>query len=183
MNGSDQHLVSRIAEGDTDAFAAFYDRHVAAVFGLLLKLLGQRNDAEDVLQETFYQVWSRARQYDPARSDPRVWLLLIARSRALDHLRRRRIPAGTPGDGALVCECDPAQLLEQLEAAQGLREALTRLPEEQRSAICLAFYGGLTHEEVARSQAVALGTVKTRIRLGMQRLRRLLCPVPEVSTR
>jgi RNA polymerase sigma-70 factor (ECF subfamily) len=182
MDTTDQYLIRRTAGGDADAFAELYDRHAARVLGLLLKLTGQRDDAEDLLQEVFSQVWRDAGKYDPARANPEVWLLLLARSRALDYLRRRRPVNGSPPEAALVCETDPTQLLEKSEAAQRVRAALAVLPDEQRKAIQLAFYGGLTHEQIAQSLAVALGTVKTRIRLGMQRLRVMLGELREAPS-
>jgi RNA polymerase sigma-70 factor (ECF subfamily) len=179
MESSDLHLLSRIASGDAGAFAAFYDRHAPVVLGLLVKMLGRRADAEDVLQETFWQVWRQAARYDPARSSPQGWLVLLARSRALDSLRRRR-PAGEAPDAAdRAADADPAHGLEQGEQARLVETALARLPEEQRRAIRLAFFGGLTHEQVAEQLAVPLGTAKTRIRLGMQRLRGLLADPAE----
>lgn len=180
MARSDQQLLSGIAAGDRDAFAEFYDRHAPRALGLLVKLLGARGDAEDVLQEVFWQVWSRAGQYDAARSTPQVWLYLLLRSRALDQLRRRR--AGTaPPAYAAAGDSDPVRDLERGEASERVRQALAQLPEEQRSAITLAFYSGLTHEKVAQHQSIPVGTVKTRIRLGMKRLRDLLGQEHEVA--
>jgi RNA polymerase sigma-70 factor (ECF subfamily) len=173
VQSPDEELLKRIAAGDSPAFAQFYDRHAPRVLGQLRQLLGPQQ-AEDVLQETFLQVWSRAHQYDPARAPALAWVALIARSRALDYLKRRR-PEGALAPGQEpACLHDPAGLLERLEAGDRLRRALEQLPEAQRSAITLAALGGLTHDEVAREQGLPLGTVKTRIRLGMQRLRQLL---------
>jgi RNA polymerase sigma-70 factor (ECF subfamily) len=172
-DASDHELVEAIKAGDAAALAALYDRHAGQVLGLLVHWLGDRDGAEDVLQETFWQVWRRAAQYDASRSPPGAWLHLIARSRALDWLRRRR-PEGAAGAGAASGPEDPAGALLAEESSQRLRDALSRLPEVQRNAILLAFYDGLTHEQIARRQAAPLGTVKTRIRLGMRRLRRLL---------
>jgi RNA polymerase sigma-70 factor (ECF subfamily) len=174
----DSHLLRRIAAGDKAALAAFYDRHAARVLGLLLRILGDRDDAEDVLQETLWQVWQQAARYDPARSNPDNWLTLLARSRALDFRRRRSPSADPPAAEDRVAEADPAGGLERREMAQLVRAALERLPDEQREAIRLAFYDGLTHEQVAEELSVPLGTAKTRIRRGMRRLRGLL---PEPS--
>jgi RNA polymerase sigma-70 factor (ECF subfamily) len=170
----DQQLLSRMASGDTTAFAQFYDRHAARVLDALVRWLRHRGDAEDVLQEIFWQVWCRADKYDAGRATPEVWLFMIARSRALDYLRRRR-PEHLPSPGPEpVTMNDPFTVLEGNESIHQLREALAKLPEEQRSAISLAFYGGLTYEQVARSQAIPVGTAKTRIRTGIKRLRELL---------
>jgi RNA polymerase sigma-70 factor (ECF subfamily) len=173
MDVTDHHLLDRIAAGDDAAFADFYDRHAPRVLGSLLRLLGQRDDAEDVLQETFWQVWSRAGQYDPGRSTPGVWLFLIARSRALDRLRQQRPRGeGTPQEPVTLAE--PLESMERKETSQQVRAALAQLPDEQCRAITLAFFGGLTYEQVAQRLAVPVGTAKTRIRLGMRRLRHLL---------
>ena len=179
MEPSDHRLVRAAAAGDRDAFAAFYDRHAPAVFGLLLNLLRIRDDAEDVLQEVFLQAWQEANRYDACRASPAGWLVMLARSRALDHLRRR--PATPSGWKEPVVNQDVAQTLEQGETQARVRAALDLLPAEQKEALSLAYYGGLTHEQVAARQRVPLGTAKTRIRLAMNRLRVLLHHSGEVS--
>jgi RNA polymerase sigma-70 factor, ECF subfamily len=178
MHVSDTELLGGVAAGDRAAFAAFYDRHSAAVFGLLVKMLPQRGDAEDVLQETFLQVWRQAARFDPARASPFGWVVMMARSRAVDRLRQKvASPTSEPFDRPVLPEAESA--FERDEAAARIRRALALLPAEQRAAIDLAFYGGLTYEEVADRQAIPLGTAKTRIRLGMHRLRRLLGDLTE----
>jgi RNA polymerase sigma-70 factor (ECF subfamily) len=180
MNSTDVQLLSRIAAGDQQAFGEFYDRQSSLVLGLLVRLLGNRADADDALQDVFWQVWRSAGQYDSQRASPKAWLCLIARSRATDRLRRRaRQPARSVAEP--VAFADPAQNLEQSESAVHVREALGELPEAQRSAICLAFYGGRSYDAVAREQQVPVGTIKTRIRLGMQQLRGILRRKLEVS--
>jgi RNA polymerase sigma-70 factor (ECF subfamily) len=173
MERTDQQLLSSIASGDSGAFAAFYDRHAGRVLGLLRRWLGHPDSAEDVLQETFWQVWRRAGQYDARRSPPEAWLVLLARSRALDHLRRQPPPAASAWPEPAATD-EPGSALERSESAELVRRALSQLPAEQRSAITLAFFAGLTYEQVAREQAIPVGTAKTRIRLGMRRLRDLL---------
>jgi RNA polymerase sigma-70 factor (ECF subfamily) len=172
-DASDHELVEAIKAGNAAALAALYDRHAGRVLALLVRWLGDRGDAEDLLQETFWQVWRRAAQYDSDRAPPVVWLQLIARSRALDWLRRRR-PEAEIRAGAGPVRDDPAGALVEEESSQQVREALGQLPEDQRRVLLLAFFGGMTHEEIARQHAIPLGTVKTRIRLGMRRLRVLL---------
>ena len=176
----DHQLLRQMAEGNTRAFAQFYDRHAGRVFGTLLKWLGHRGDAEDVLQDTFWQVWCRAGQYDAARSAPQVWLFVLARCRALDYLRRHRRARPIDGEPEPVTTSDPSAALESSESTDQVREALAKLSEEQRSAICLAFYEGLTYDQVARSQAIPLGTAKTRIRAGLRLLREILRDAQEV---
>lgn len=182
MARADLELLSLIASGNGAAFADFYDRHAPRLLNLLLGWLGRREDAEDVLQETFWQVWRQAGRYDVSRSPVGAWLVLLARSRALDNLRRRQPePAPVAGNDPAM-PWDPLGMLEEDESAQKVREALGRLPEDQRAAVTLAFFGGLTNEQVARQQAIPLGTAKTRIRLAMVRLRDLLrheCEVPD----
>jgi len=170
---SDNELLTGVAAGDRAAFAAFYDRHAPAVFGLLIRMLPQRGDAEDVLQETFMQVWRQAGRFDPTRSSPFGWVVMMARSRAVDRLRQKvASPTSEPTDRPVLSEAESA--LEREETAARIRRALALLPAEQRTAIDLAFYGGLTYEQVADRQAIPVGTAKTRIRLGMHRLRSLL---------
>ncbi len=184
---SDEELLAGVAAGDQRAFAQFYDRHAPRVLGLLVRTLRHRVDAEDVLQETFWHVWRNAAQYDPRRATPEVWLFLIARSRSLDFLRlRRRTTAGATAPStapASASATDPLQIVVRDETGQRVREAMGRLPEEQRSALCLAFYGGWTHEQVAAHQSIPLGTAKTRIWLGMKRLRTLLGDERKVRAR
>jgi RNA polymerase sigma-70 factor (ECF subfamily) len=174
VSPSDQQLLARVASGDRAAFGEFYDRHSGRIFALLQRLLRVRPEAEDALQETFWQVWRRAGAYDAARGSPGLWLVMIARSRALDRLRGlERIPPRLPQTESAT-DTDASELAEQSEASRLARSALARLPAEQSRAISLAFYSGLTHEQIAEAQGVPLGTIKTRIRLGMRRLREML---------
>lgn len=167
----DADLLTRIADRDTEAFAAFYDRYAPRAFGLALQLLRNRPDAEDVLQETFLQVWRSAGRYDPGRASAEAWLLMLARSRAVDRLRRRRAVGGSDDLPDVPTGPDPAELPELRDEGCRLATALGHLPPEQREPIALAFYRGMTHDQIARHLAVPLGTVKTRIRLGLTRLR------------
>jgi RNA polymerase sigma-70 factor (ECF subfamily) len=173
----DCELLKRIVGRDRSAFAALYDRHAAPLFGLLVRILGRRGDAEDVLQETFLQVWRDASRFDPGRGSVAGWLFLLGRSRALDHLRRRDPTPPSPDSiPEPATHPDHAAGLVRAETLDSVRRALAQLPAEQRQALCLAFYGGLTHEQVAARQGVPLGTAKTRIRLAVARLRQLLGP-------
>jgi RNA polymerase sigma-70 factor (ECF subfamily) len=162
MGLTDEELISRIAVRDPAALAALYDRHAPNLFGLLVRMIRNRATAEDVLQETFLQIWSQADRFDPQRGAAPVWIVLIARSRALDAIRKVRRPTPPP----------PPEAPEPHE--NGLEPHLDRIPAEQARAIRLAFFEGLTHEEIARRENLPLGTVKTRIRLGMDHLRRIL---------
>jgi RNA polymerase sigma-70 factor (ECF subfamily) len=171
MERIDQELLTMMAAGDSSAFGVLFDRYSSRVLGLLVKFVRRREDAEDLLQATFCEVWRRAPSFDPSRSRCESWLLLIARSRALDHLRSRRPAAELTAVPEAATDHDLTAALERVEASDRLHEALQRLPEEQRRAIELAFFAGLTHDQIAGKLEAPLGTIKTRIRLGMNRLR------------
>lgn len=170
MTVTDDDLMARTAAGDRDAFAALYDRLAPRAFGLILQLVRIHTDAEDVLQETFLQVWHQAARFDRTKCPPDGWVLMIARCRAVDKLRRRREAVASPADAPAPTE-DPGLDLERAETAEKVAAALAHLPDDQQAVIRLAFYAGLTHEEIARRLGLPLGTVKTRIRLGLIRLR------------
>lgn len=174
-DSTDSVLIERVAGGDRVAFAALYDRYAPRLLGLVVKILGIRGEAEDVLQETFLQVWSSAGRFDPTRSPPDVWLLLLARSRALDRLRRRVAATGPAGTDPCAADAPPAEAARRDEAGRA-RSAVAGLPADQRLAVELAFFQGLTHEQIAAKVGAPLGTVKTRIRLGLTRLRARLAP-------
>jgi RNA polymerase sigma-70 factor (ECF subfamily) len=180
----DLHSLRKIAAGCGASLAAFYDRHASVAMGLLCRILGDRNEAEEVLQEVFLQVWREARRYDPNRSSPRGWLLLIARSRALDRLRgtaarRRREDEVARGDAARTVAPLGTSRLEHGESRQRIGSALGRLPPEQRRVIELAFYEGLTQTQIAEFLGAPLGTVKSRALLAMKKLREMLREVEE----
>jgi RNA polymerase sigma-70 factor (ECF subfamily) len=176
----DIHLMGRIAAGDRDAFAELFDRLAPTVLGVLGRALGGRAEAEEVLQEVFLQVWRDAGRYLPERATPRGWVLMLARSRALDRLRsgrasRAREEAVAAREGRAGAEPPVAPVgtdrLEADERAGRVRSALAGLPDEQRRCIELAFYDGLTQAEIARRLGAPLGTVKSRLLLGMRKLR------------
>jgi RNA polymerase sigma-70 factor (ECF subfamily) len=175
MEPSDRELARRISQGDEGALGVCYDRYAARVLGLLLKLVGNRQDAEDLLQATFLEAWRYSRRYDPSRSGIASWLLLIARSRAVDHLRRRTVTGTTWAEASEPFTPDElSDDLERAEAGGRLRDALRQLPQDQSEAITCAFLAEMTHAEIAKHLNVPLGTIKTRIRLGMNRLRDIL---------
>jgi len=172
-------LIARIAAGDRDAFGRFYDAFAALVFGLIRRILRDQQAAEEVLQDVFWQIWREAPHYDPDRGSPEAWLLMRARTRAIDKLRsirRREKTFVTPVDEAIARPgeraADSAGMVA--EDRRTLDAALAELPPAQRRVIELAFFEGLTQSEIAARLGEPLGTVKTRARLGLERLRGVL---------
>lgn len=173
-------LIHRIASGDGEALTRLFDLHSPVALGLLVRILGDRAEAEEILQEVFLQVWTQADRYDAARSTPRGWLLMLARSRALDRLRRRqarrRREEESAEEEARLAPVEPEGTgrLEAAERQSQVSSALDVLSPEQRRCIELAFYEGLTHTQIAERLKAPLGTVKSRILLGMSKLRQVL---------
>jgi RNA polymerase sigma-70 factor (ECF subfamily) len=178
---TDESLAVRVADGDAVAFATLYDRYSARVYAWASRLLGA-SDADDVTQEVFVKVWDRARQFDPARGRFASWFGAIARNHILSLGRRRgrerRVLAADAIDELLASTPDPAIPVESrvwLAARDvALAAAVHALPAEQRRAIVLAYFGGLSQSEIAAVLAVPLGTVKKRTRLALAKLRRAL---------
>ncbi|HYY42871.1 MAG TPA: sigma-70 family RNA polymerase sigma factor [Pyrinomonadaceae bacterium] len=174
---ADTELLHAIARGDESSLAALYDRYSAILLGLLLRILHDRPEAEDVLQEVFLQVWRRAHDFDEARGRGFTWLVTLARSRAIDRLRsidartRAATAAGREVREETVDATDDVLHSEQRVVVQA---ALAQLPEEQRRALWLAYYDGLTQAEIAAQLNQPLGTIKTRMRSGLIKLRELL---------
>lgn len=171
MSQDEGELLTLVGRGDAVAFAAFYDRFSARVLGLLMRWLRDRRDADDVLQDTFWQVWNTAATFDPARRSAFGWLVMLARSRAYDCLRRqtRRVTEALASEPETVA--DPAGSLQQSEMGTLVNGAVNELEVDLRQVVCLSFYDGLTHADIAARLQIPLGTVKTRIRTGMTQLR------------
>lgn len=165
--------------GETDALAELYDRYAGILLAVARRILGAAGDAEEVLQEVFLQAWNQAERYDAERSSVSTWLILIARTRALDRLRSRGAQQRT---AAAVAAEPPApdtssrldEHVLRAERRRRVRGALAEIPEEQRRVLELAFYEGLSQSEIATRTGAPLGTVKTRALLGMKKLRQAL---------
>ena len=176
---TDEQLLALIVRGENWALSEIYDRYTRLVFSLALKILNDRASAEEIVQQVFTKVWWSARDYRAERGKFSTWLMSISHHQCIDELRRRRVrPVTQPGDeeglGELASDDDPAQaVLYTFERAR-VREALQQIPAEQRIVIELAFWRGWSQREIAVYCQSPLGTVKTRMRLGRQRLKRLL---------
>ena len=180
VSDPDVGLLQRIVVRDPAAVAELYDRHSSLLFGVIMRILRNRSDAEDVLQEVFARVWTRADTYDERLGCPGAWLTRMARNRAIDRLRARRTrgeddaggPAEPPRDDRTAgVALTPEDLAQDTERTGKIRSALEALPEEQRVLIVAAFFEGYTHSELAARFQLPLGTVKTRIRNGMLAMR------------
>ncbi len=179
----DVDLLQRIATRDEAALAELYDRHSRLAYSVIIRILGSPSDAEEILQETFVRVWSRADTYDALLGSPATWLTRIARNRAIDRLRARRVRADiaiepavhaddvAPRSGQPVTRDTPETLLDDRTTAGAVRTALASLTPAQRALIEAAFFEGYTHTELATRFGVPLGTVKTRIRTGLAAMR------------
>jgi len=166
---SDGQLAQALASRDPRALAALYDRHASFALAVALRILGDRQEAEEAVQDAIWQIWTGRVRYDPLRGRFRTWVFMIARSRALDRLRRRA-SALRPAPERVEAH-DP---VPELELARDVRESLAALGDDQREAIVLAFYDGLTHDEIAARLGNPVGTVKSRIRRGLIELRTAL---------
>ena len=186
MDGTGGDLLARIIAGDREAFAAFYDLHAPVLFGFCVRILKDARDAEDVLQETFVPAWREARRFDAARASVRGWLFAIARSRALDRWRSRRSfeKRVSAADAAAL---EGAAAPDDAAEAAGLRDfvarALARLNENEQAVLKLAYFEGLTQEEVAARLNEPLGTVKSRTRSGLSKLRMIAAAVEKEAGR
>jgi RNA polymerase sigma-70 factor (ECF subfamily) len=174
---ADEELMPLIGEKDPEAFEVFYDRHGGVAYSLAYRIVGDRGAAEDVTQEAFISIWRSGARFDPTRGSVRAWMLSVVRNRAIDALRSRagKAPKLTLDDEAIL-EQRPADELTEEEAmrhetASEVRGALGHLPGEQSKVIELAYFGGFSQSEIARMLGVPLGTVKGRMRLGLEKIR------------
>jgi RNA polymerase sigma-70 factor (ECF subfamily) len=176
----DRELLSRVAHGDVAALRTLYDEHAPRAMAIALRILRSAQEAEDIVQETFLELWRRARQFDAARGGAVAWVVTIARSRAIDRLRATgtadRAVAGAAAGEGLTPAPFPAPHAEAERRRDELRvaSALSALPEEQRQTIELAYFEGLSQSEIAERTGSPLGTVKMRVKLAIAKLSRLL---------
>lgn len=178
----DQSLMQRVRQGDEQALSQLYDRYAATVMGIALKIVQQREQAEEITQEAFWRVWQRASTFDTARGNLAPWLFGIARNLSIDELRRRRArpqPVYEDPERPVLAELaddsvDVAMSAALAEQRTVVRTAMQELSADQREALELAYFSGMTQREIAEHLGNPLGTIKTRIRLGLLKLRDLL---------
>ena len=182
---ADEDLMPLVSRKDAVAFEVFYDRHGGAAYSLAYRIVGDPTAAEDVAQEAFLSIWRSRARYDPARGSVRAWALGIVRNRAIDALRREggRAPK-LDLDDELALEREQAPERTEAEAlrretAHQVRGALGALPSEQSQVIELAYFGGFTHSEIAKMLGMPIGTVKGRMRLGLEKMRARFAEVVE----
>jgi RNA polymerase sigma-70 factor (ECF subfamily) len=179
-------LLLQVGRGDREAFATFYDRYAGIIFSTALRVLNDATDAEDVTQEVFVMIWDKAAMYDPARGKPLTWAVTMTRNKAIDRIRshqrrsRLREEAGNeqlPED--TVNNRAPSDDVDAFEQGDMVRAAVGKLSTEQRIVIEMAYFKGLTQNEIAEQLHEPLGTVKARIRRGMMKLKKLVGPPEE----
>ena len=176
-NAEDAALIRRMVDADETALGALYDRWVRSLYSLVLHLLRDPDEAEDVVEETFWQAWRKAGSYEPSKGAVSTWLLTIGRRKALDRLRARKrnredtIDGESSFDDLPSRSADPASEAEGSELRENIRAALKELPPEQREVLELGYFSGLSQAEIAEATRQPLGTIKTRTRLAMQKLR------------
>jgi RNA polymerase sigma-70 factor, ECF subfamily len=170
-------LINRIAEGDDSAFNDLYQRFSASLYGMAYRMMNDAKEAEDVLQEGFTYIWRKASTYDPVRSSPFAWAVMITRNKAIDRLRVRqrleKLRERVTSEEYFYPDRDETSANAPALRERGVlvRSALQQIPLEQRQALELSFFGGLTHEQIAERLETPLGTIKARIRRGLLRLR------------
>jgi RNA polymerase sigma-70 factor, ECF subfamily len=169
----DLALITAIRSGDQGAMAELYDRYSSIVYAVALRILQDAGAAEDVLQDVFMQLWRNPAAFDASRGNMGAWLAVISRNRAIDSLRRKR-PENDIADVVVSVEPDLASEAERSRAMEKVRGALSAMSTEQRTALEMAYFEGLSHSEIAEKTGEPLGTIKTRIRTGLLSLRKVL---------
>jgi RNA polymerase sigma-70 factor (ECF subfamily) len=182
---ADLELVRSVAAGSAEALGTLYDRHAATVFALARRIVSRPEDAEEVVQDVFAQVWRQASRYQDTRASVAGWMIMLARTRAIDRLRARRARpdddrSAPPPTGTVLMSADPdpEALTLSAENVERVKGACAALPEQLKSLLELAYYQGLSHSEIAAATGVPLGTVKTRLRSAMDLLRQKMDVTP-----
>jgi len=175
----DSALIAKMMAGDESALSALYDRYSPVLFGMLMRVLNDRQAAEEVLQDLFLQLWRNAGQFDASRGSLPAWLIVIGRNRAISRLRGRRdreVLEEEEGDfaGTFASPQNIEDEAARNQMARTVSAAIEKLPAEQRQAVELAYFEGMTQSEIAAKTGAPLGTVKTRVRTAMQTLRQIL---------
>lgn len=176
----DASLLRAVQRGEQDAVAVLYDRYGGVAYGLAFRITNNAATAEDVVQDAFISLWKQAPRFDPERGQVRSWLLTIVHHRAVDAVRRRAnrperaLPEGPEEFVATIGR--PEELTAMMLDAKAVREAVRLIPEDQRRTIEMAYFMGMTHVEIAEQTGVPLGTVKSRLRIGIEKMREYLRP-------
>lgn len=177
LRASDASLVERLVEQDEAALAALYDRYAGMLSSVLTRILRDAQAAEEILQDIFYQLWRTASRFDASRGSLPGWLIVIARNRAVSRLRRRHPEETSESvENIIALPYNLETALAQQQLMGRVRGAVDTLPKEQRAVVELAYFEGLTHSEIAERTGDPLGTVKTRLRLAVESLKRNLHP-------
>ncbi len=172
-------MLARIAGRDEAALAELYDATAQRIYALALRISGERQAAEEIVSDVYFQIWNQVERYDPARGRVLAWMMIVCRSRALDQRRRRDTAESHPDPSALrldlaTDDSDPLDLLLVMERDSAVGRALTHLDVRERSLLAMAFFAGLTHQEIADRTGMPLGSIKSILRRSMQTLRPLL---------
>ncbi len=173
---SDAALVRRVEAGDEAALASLYDRYANLVYSVAFRVLREKSAAEEILQDIFYQLWRTADRFDPARGSLSGWLLVAARNRAISRLRQQHPPADDPARLEVALPFNLESAVAQRQAMTKVQQSMQQLPPEQRQAMEMAYFEGMTHSEIAARTGEPLGTVKSRLRAAVETLRRVLNP-------
>jgi RNA polymerase sigma-70 factor (ECF subfamily) len=173
---ADEDLMEYMRRGDADAFEVVYERHSGVAFSLAYRMVGTRNAAEDVVQEAFLSIWRSGARYQRTRGSVRTWVLGIVHNRAIDNLRRATVhDKRRAGDEGIEERFEARERTDvevaRREEAQTVRTAMDTLPDEQSQVIELAYFGGFSHSEIADMLSMPVGTVKGRMRLGLEKMR------------
>ena len=171
LSVSDAEIIARIYSGDEGAMALLYDRYSNVVYAVALRVLSDGSAAEDILQDVFMQLWRNPQAFNASRGSLAAWLAVIARNRAIDQLRKKR-PEVEAAETVISVDPELESAADRSQAIEKVRAVLCGMPEEQRAALEMAFFEGLTHVEIAGKTGQPLGTVKTRIRSGLLAVRK-----------